>query len=201
VPNTPQKIQFGFAVGFGIAGLVIVLLIAIFIPVPTLFQYQVFRIILALAAGGAASMIPGILNVQIPNFITAGGALAVFVVVYFYSPAQLAVRGISPDPTPTPSLAPSPSITATPAPTPISTPAPTPTPTPTPVHLYSTQLQVPATSDWTPPIAIPDQYDNRTNRWKQSRKKSVKKWREEHRRKDLPLTQTERHQETCTRRK
>ena len=156
VPNTPQKIQFGFAVGFGIAGLAIVLLIAIFIPVPTLFQYQVFRIILALAAGGAASMIPGILNVQIPNFITAGGALAVFVIVYFYSPAQLAVRGISPDPTPSPSSTPSPSITATPAPT-LTT-----TPTPTTVHLYSTQLQVPATSDWTSPIAIPNAYDNRT---------------------------------------
>jgi hypothetical protein len=157
--DTPQKVQFGVAVSFGIAGLAVILTLAIFIPVPTLFQYQVFRIILALAAGGVASMIPGILSLQISNFITAGGALAVFVVVYFYSPAQLAVRGISPDPSPTPSLAPSPSVTATPAPIPISTP--TPTPIPPSVHLYSTQLQVPATSDWLPPITIPDQYDNR----------------------------------------
>jgi hypothetical protein len=102
-PTTP-KIQLGCAVGFGIVGLAVILLIAIFIPVPTEFQYQVFRIILALAAGGAASMIPGILNLQISNFITAGGALAVFVVVHFYSPAQLALRGIAPNPTPTPPI-------------------------------------------------------------------------------------------------
>jgi hypothetical protein len=100
--STTPKVQLGFAVGFGIVGLAIILIIAIFIPVPTEFQYQVFRIILALAAGGAASMIPGILNLQISNLITASGALAVFVVVYFYSPAQLAVRGIAPHPTPTP---------------------------------------------------------------------------------------------------
>jgi hypothetical protein len=94
-----------FRVFSSITGLAVILIIALFLPVPTLFQYQVFRIILALAASGAASMIPGILNLQIPDFITAGGALAVFVVVYFYSPAQLAVRGISPDltaPKPTP---------------------------------------------------------------------------------------------------
>src|SRR5207249_652829 len=54
--------------------------------------YQVFRIVLALAAGGVGAVIPGILNVNIPKVLTAGGALAVFVVVYFYSPAQLAVK-------------------------------------------------------------------------------------------------------------
>lgn len=134
VRDTPQKVQFGFAVGFGIAGLAVILTIAIFIPVPTVFQYQVFRIILALAAGGVASMIPGILSLQIPNFLTAGGALAVFAIIYFYSPAQLAVRGISPDPTPTP--------TAT------STPTPTPTAPWVNQELYHSGIEAFNKADW-----------------------------------------------------
>ena len=48
--------------------------------------------------GGVAAVVPGILNVKVGNFVSAGGALAVFVVVYFYSPAQLAVQDVRPDP-------------------------------------------------------------------------------------------------------
>jgi hypothetical protein len=140
VPDTSQKIHLRWAVGFGIVGLAVILTIALLIPEPTLFQYQVFRIILALAAGGAASMIPGVLKLQIPSFITGGGALAVFVVVYFYSPAQLAVREISPSlfstPTPTPAPTSTPTPSPTPTPTPTSTPTPSPTPTPTPSLIY-----------------------------------------------------------------
>ncbi len=87
-----QKIQLGLAFTFGVIFLSLILAIAILIPNPTRFQYEIFRITIALAAGGAAAVVPGILNVRIGSFITAGGALAVFVVVYFYSPAQLAVE-------------------------------------------------------------------------------------------------------------
>jgi uncharacterized integral membrane protein len=90
--TSTQKTQLWLAFTFGVVFLAIILVIAVFIPNPTNFQYQVFRITLALAAGGVAAVIPGILNVNIPRFITAGGALAVFVVVYFYSPAQLIVK-------------------------------------------------------------------------------------------------------------
>jgi hypothetical protein len=44
---------------FGTVFLTVILVIAIAIPNPSYFQYQVFRITLALAAGGAAAMIPG----------------------------------------------------------------------------------------------------------------------------------------------
>jgi hypothetical protein len=47
LPDAPQKVKFGVAVGFGITGLALILIIALFIPIPTLFQYQVFRIILS----------------------------------------------------------------------------------------------------------------------------------------------------------
>lgn len=100
--NTEHRIiQLSLAFSFGVIFLGIILYIAFIIPNPTVFQYQIFRITLALAAGGIAAMIPGILNVNLPSFLTAGGALAVFVVVYFYSPAQIAIQEIPPDPSKT----------------------------------------------------------------------------------------------------
>jgi len=77
------------AFAFGVAFVVVLLLLAVRYPNPTPFQYTVFRIVLALAAGGVAAMIPGFLTLAVSNRIRASGALAVFVVVYFYSPAEL----------------------------------------------------------------------------------------------------------------
>jgi hypothetical protein len=77
------------AFSFGVIFVIVLLVLAIVFPNPTQFQYAVFRIVLALAAGGVASMIPGFLSAQVGTWVRAGGALAVFVVVYFYSPAQL----------------------------------------------------------------------------------------------------------------
>ncbi|MDV3458381.1 hypothetical protein RZN05_15390 [Sphingomonas sp. HF-S4] len=62
---------------------------AIFFPEPTSYQYTVFRIILALAAAGFASFLPGFLHVRLNTGIRAGGALAAFVIVYFFAPAAL----------------------------------------------------------------------------------------------------------------
>jgi len=68
-------------------------------PVPTDFQYLVFRIVLSLAAAGAAALIPGFIEVNVSTYVKAGGAIAVFIVVFFYNPAALI--SITP-PTPTP---------------------------------------------------------------------------------------------------
>ncbi len=54
-------------------------------PDPSESQYLVFRIMLALGAAGVAAAIPGFLNVNYKNIISAGGALAVFVVVLFFT--------------------------------------------------------------------------------------------------------------------
>lgn len=52
-------------------------------------EYTFSRVVLALAAACIAVVITGFLQVNINEFIQAGGALAVFVIVFFYSPAAL----------------------------------------------------------------------------------------------------------------
>lgn len=74
---------------FGTTFVVIMLAIALFVPDPTTFQQFVFRIVLGLAAAGVAATISGVLHVQIRSTIRAGGAISVFVIVYFFSPAAL----------------------------------------------------------------------------------------------------------------
>src|SRR3954470_3227053 len=55
-------------------------------------QFEILRIVLALAGGGIGAVIPGILNLTLKAgtrlALRAGGALAVFVVLYFWSPAH-----------------------------------------------------------------------------------------------------------------
>ncbi|WP_114950810.1 hypothetical protein [Sphingosinicella terrae] len=77
------------AVACGVVFVAAILVIALFIPSPTAFQYTVFRIVLALAAAGFVSMTPGFIEAQVGNFVRAGGALAVFIIVFFYAPAAL----------------------------------------------------------------------------------------------------------------
>ena len=77
------------AFAFGVVFVAVLLVLAVAFPNPTPFQYTTFRIVLALAAGGIAAMIPGFLAVNVSTWLRAGGALAVFAIVYFYSPAEL----------------------------------------------------------------------------------------------------------------
>lgn len=74
---------------FGVVFVVVLLYAAFAVPNPTAFQYTVFRIVLALAAAGVAAMFSGFLSIQVSNWLKAGGALAVFAIVYFYAPAAL----------------------------------------------------------------------------------------------------------------
>jgi hypothetical protein len=95
---TPQALHPGLytalSFGFGFVCVATILTIAVFIPSPTLFQQRVFLSVLALALGGVAAVISGILDVQLALgkqlFVGATGALAVFVLVYFYNPAIIA---------------------------------------------------------------------------------------------------------------
>jgi hypothetical protein len=80
---------------FGVSFFITLLVVAVKFPNPTPFQYSVFRIILSLAAAGVAAMIPGFINLELKTgaelFIRAGGAIAVFVVIFFFNPAPLIV--------------------------------------------------------------------------------------------------------------
>jgi hypothetical protein len=80
------------AFAFGVIFVTALLAFIVTVPNPTIEQFEVVRIVLALAAAGVAAMIPGFLNLQLGAgadlTLRAGGALAVFAVVYFYSPAH-----------------------------------------------------------------------------------------------------------------
>jgi hypothetical protein len=96
---TDQRLQMLLAFVFGVLFLAAILVLATVFSTPTKTQYEIFRIIISLAAGGVAAVIPGLLDVQMNLGLTqqqklvirAGGALAVFVIVYFYNPAQSVV--------------------------------------------------------------------------------------------------------------
>jgi hypothetical protein len=75
----------------GVIFVAAILALAVAFPKPEPFQYLVFRIVLSIAAAGFVSMTPGFLQITISNWIRAGGALAVFVIIFFYNPASLLV--------------------------------------------------------------------------------------------------------------
>jgi uncharacterized protein YjbI with pentapeptide repeats len=77
------------AIGFGVLFIGLLLIIALTVPNPTPFQYLIFRVVLSLAAAGIAGTFSGFLQIEIHEFIKAGGALGVFVLVYCYNPVQL----------------------------------------------------------------------------------------------------------------
>lgn len=83
------KVQRISAFALGIATIIASITIAILIPSPTESQYIVFRIVLATAIGGVASMIPGFLEVEVKPHLRAGGALGAFTLVFLFNPAQL----------------------------------------------------------------------------------------------------------------
>lgn len=76
---------------FGVAFVLILVIIAVTLPRPTEFQQLIFRIVLALAAAGVGALIPGFLAIRYKTFLRAGGALAVFAMVYFFNPATLVI--------------------------------------------------------------------------------------------------------------
>ena len=56
---------------------------------PSEFHYIVLRVTLALASACIAVFLTGFLRVQFKEYIEAGGALAIFLIVYFKAPAAL----------------------------------------------------------------------------------------------------------------
>jgi hypothetical protein len=77
------------AFGCGVVFVVVMLVIAIAIPNPTTAQWFVFRVVLALAAAGIGAVLPGLIVVNVSRVVRAGGAIALFVLVYLLNPPQL----------------------------------------------------------------------------------------------------------------
>jgi hypothetical protein len=79
----------------GIVFVSVILATASFYPNPTNYQFFVYRAVLGVAVAGLAASIPGFLKVEIPRWITASGAIAVFVIVYFFTPSPLVQKSTS----------------------------------------------------------------------------------------------------------
>lgn len=80
-----KYIRYGFAVGVIVA----ILITTFTTPNPTSYQYTVYRIVLALAAGCIGAVLPGFLEIKFKGLLRASGAAAIFAIVYFISPALL----------------------------------------------------------------------------------------------------------------
>lgn len=74
---------------FAVVAIVVILITTFTTPNPTSYQYTVYRIVLALAAGGIGAVLPGLLEVKFKGWLRASGAAAFFAIVYFKSPALL----------------------------------------------------------------------------------------------------------------
>lgn len=81
---------------FAVVALIVVLITTITTPNPTSYQYTVYRIILALAAGGIGAVLPGALEFKLNGWLKASGAAAFFAIVYFQSPAVLQLNPAEP---------------------------------------------------------------------------------------------------------
>ena len=92
-PRAIRQQQFEYAYIFGAVFIVTILALVVFIPNPTPVQYHFFVIVMSLAAGGVATVMQGMINVQAKFgrklIIGATGALGVFVIVYFFLPAMI----------------------------------------------------------------------------------------------------------------
>lgn len=84
-----KKQQVTFSVVAGLVLLIGLAVIALIVECPTIFQDNIFKTILALAAAAFAAAIPGLINVKYREAITASGALAVFVIVFLFKPAEI----------------------------------------------------------------------------------------------------------------
>lgn len=74
---------------FGLIFLSVILVIAILFPNPTDWQIFVFRVALGMAAAGIGALVPGFITVNVHRYVRAGGALALFAIVFFMNPPAL----------------------------------------------------------------------------------------------------------------
>lgn len=83
-----KKTQTILSFSFGVVFITIILIIAIFQPDPTQFQQNIFWVVLSIAGGGTVATFPGFIEIKFGNWLRAGGALAVCVMIYFFKPAS-----------------------------------------------------------------------------------------------------------------
>jgi uncharacterized protein DUF4019 len=76
-----------FAFAFGVIFVSVLLYLATVVTNPSPFALRVYITVLALSAAGVGAILPGFLEVQYKNYLRAGGAIALGVLVYMNEPA------------------------------------------------------------------------------------------------------------------
>ncbi len=74
----------------GISLLVLIMVLITFFRNPSNEQYMVYRVVLALAAGGFVAVIPGFFEFEYKTMVRAGGAMAVFAFVLWFTKVEKA---------------------------------------------------------------------------------------------------------------
>jgi len=87
--NMDKRTEKLLSYAFGFIFVTAILALTVMIKDPSEFQIQVFRIVLALAGAGVAATFTGFLDVTVKTWIKAGGALAVFIVIFFFLPGTI----------------------------------------------------------------------------------------------------------------
>jgi hypothetical protein len=88
-PHAPPVWERVATFAIGIVFVATLLAIALSVPNPTDFQIFTFRVVLALAAAALGALIPGFIDVRFRGWLRAGGAIALFVIVYMINPPAL----------------------------------------------------------------------------------------------------------------
>jgi hypothetical protein len=94
--NMSKKTELYLSFIFGFIFICLMFFLPLYLPNPTGFQEFVYRVILALAAAGIGAVLPGFIEIKYKNFIRAGGALAIFVLVYFWNPGSISEKKVDP---------------------------------------------------------------------------------------------------------
>ena len=81
------RTQLVAAGSFGVLTIMALLTLAVFIPHPSDYQLEVFRVTTALAAAGVGALLPGFIEVNYQTWLRAGGAFGLFVLVYLVNPS------------------------------------------------------------------------------------------------------------------
>lgn len=84
------------AFAFGASFALIMLFIAYKDRQPTPIGILIYRVVLALVAAGIGAVIPGMIDVNVNPVIRAGGAIALFVIVFWFNPPNLVTSGSTP---------------------------------------------------------------------------------------------------------
>jgi hypothetical protein len=84
----------------GIGAILLLMILSALVPEPAQFQLQVFRVVLALGAGAVVAALPGMLSFEgaiRENWkIRGSGAVGIFVLLYFFNPAERVIPSSDP---------------------------------------------------------------------------------------------------------